>query len=121
MLHEHSEFNVAVQVSGDGDVGGVQGGVPGGVVLGGGAVAGAGLEQAGDGDEVGEHGLVLGAVDGGTQGGGGEDVLGLGPHDPGVGLEGQVVGGGGGVGLDLEGSGEDADVVVEGDLGLSAG
>ena len=58
---------------------------------------------------------------GGQQGAGGEDLVGLGPDGAGVGFEGQVVGDGGGVGFDLEVGGQDVDVAVEGDLGLSAG
>ena len=62
----------------DGDVGGGQGLVPGGVVLRGGAVAGAGLEQVTDVDELGEHVLVGGAVGVREQARGGQDVAGLG-------------------------------------------
>src|SRR5580692_8837041 len=105
----------------DGEVGGRQGGVPGGVVLGGGAVAGAGLEQVGHGDEVVQHRLVGGLVDGGEQGGGGQDGAGLGPDGAGVGFEDQVVGDGGRVVLDFQGGGQGVDVGVEGDLGLAAG
>src|SRR3984957_11242845 len=104
----------------DGDVGGAQGGVPSGVVLGGGAVAGAGLEQVGDGDEVLEHGLVGGAVMRGQQGSVGEDFVSLGADDAGVGFEGQVIGDRVVVAFDLEVPGHYADVVVEHDLGLSA-
>src|SRR5579864_8377657 len=97
---------------GDGDVGGAEGGVPGGVVLGGGAVVGAGLEQVCQGDEVVEHGLVGGAVGGGGEGGVGEgggggggggvgeDGAGLGGDGAGGGFEDQVVGGGGGLVFD---------------------
>src|SRR5579859_5978959 len=106
---------------GDGDVGGAEGGVPGGVVLGGGAVVGAGLEQVRQGDEVVEHGLVGGAVGGGKQGGVGEDGAGLGGDGAGGGFEDQVVGGGGGLVFDDQGAGQGVDVLVEGDLGLAAG
>src|SRR5580692_10264240 len=103
---------------GDDDVGGGERGVPGGVVLGGGAVAGAGLEQVGHGDEVVQHRLVGGLVDGGEQGGGGQDGAGLGPDGAGVGFEDQVVGDGGRVVLDFQGGGQGVDVGIEGDLGL---
>src|ERR1700722_4327119 len=104
----------------DGDVGGAQGVVSGGLVLGGGAVAGAGLEQVGDDDEVVEHGLVGGAVVGRQQGAGAEDFLGLGADDAGVGFEDQGVRDGRRAAFDEQVGGHDADLVVEGDLGLSA-
>ena len=81
----------------DGDVGGTEGGVPGGVVLGGGVVPGAGLEHVGDGNEVIEHRFVGGAAGGGEQGGVGQDGAGLGADGAGGGFEDEVVGDGGGL------------------------
>jgi hypothetical protein len=60
-------------------------------------------------------------VDGGEQGGVGEDGAGLGGDGAGGGFEDQVVGGGGGLVLDDQGAGQGVDVLVEGDLGLPAG
>ncbi len=51
----------------------------------------------------------------------GEDGAGLGGDGAGGGFEDQVVGDGGGLVLDDQGGGQGVDVLVEGDLGLSAG
>jgi hypothetical protein len=106
---------------GDGDVGGYQGRVPGGLILGCGAIAGAGLEQIRHRDEVVQHSLVGGLVDGRQQGAGGQDLPGLGPHDPGIGLEDEVVGDGVREAFCFQGRGQVIDVVVERHLRLSAG
>jgi hypothetical protein len=107
--------------SGDDDVGCAQGHVPGGIILRRGPVTRTRLEQVGHGDEVVEQLHVARPVGGRQQGRGGEDLRGFGAHYPGVGLEHQVVAGGRGVVLDVQGAGQRVDVIVEGDLGLPAG